>query len=102
MPDRASRYARIQRTKSGKKLEREALILAHAYRTPKGKLRLKSVGIAIGKGEEKIVTGALGETDPRYAFETDFGLRKEVHNLVRRSAQFSKYYNCVVKMVYGI
>jgi len=103
LTDRAARYARITRAKSSKKENRDALILAHVSRTPKGKLRLNSVGIVIGgRGKESIVSGNLPPNDPRYVSESDYAIRKLAHGIVLSSGRFSKFYNSIVKLDYLI
>jgi len=98
--DRASRYARISRAK-GEKGPRTELIIAHVTRTPKGKIRLQNVGIVIGSSKEVSANNEkLSETDPRYVFETNYGVRKMTHNIVRRSGRYSKFYDTIVKVVY--
>jgi hypothetical protein len=99
MKDRAARYSRLSRTKSQRSL-RDTLILAHVGRTPKGKLRLRKVGVVIAGGKEMDVSNELEENDPRFVFESDFGVRKEAHDIVRKSGRYSKFYDTIVKLVY--
>jgi hypothetical protein len=98
--DRASRYARISRAKK-EKGPRDALIIAHVTRTPKRKIRLHHAGIVIGSSKEVPVNNEkLSETEPRYVFESDYGVRKMAHDIVRKSGRYSKFYDTIVKVVY--
>jgi hypothetical protein len=134
---RAVRYARRDRVKRADRSDR-ALILAHVTRTPKGKIRLRRVGISlVGGGKKKktreaivasiphasfssnlfgasITSGGdddhsskggsqnitLREDDPRLVFDNDFGVRKAAHEMVKRSARYSRFYNSIVKILY--
>ena len=98
--DRASRYARISRAKT-EKGPRDALIIAHVTRTPKRKIRLRHVGVVIGDAKEvPVINEKLSETEPRYVFESDYGVRKMAHDIVRRSGRYSRFYDTIVKVVY--
>ncbi|SRR5579875_251703 len=94
---RFSRYTRISKNVTSS--DRSAMILAHVGKTPKGKLRLRSVGIVVGKKPEDLVD-QVPETDPRFVFETSYGVRKASHDIVRKSGKFSRFYDNIVKVVY--
>ena len=42
----------------------------------------------------------LSETDPRYVFESNYGVRKLVHDMVKKSGRYSKFYDTIVRVVY--
>jgi hypothetical protein len=95
MGDRAARYS-SQKTKVN---AGPALIIAHVQRTPKGKIRLVSVGVRISTQDEEEVVG-LPLTDPRYVFDNDYKVRKSAHDLVKSSGRFSKFYDSSARVVY--
>lgn len=96
MDNRAKRYAAIERAKAK---TGGALLIAHVKRTPKGKIRLSRVEIRIKDGKEEIVT-ELPKDDPRYVFEDDYKVRKMTHDLVKRSAKFSSFYDSSARVFY--
>jgi len=98
--DRASKYARLTKSNAVKG-PRAAVITAHVTRTPKGKIRLTRVGITIGDSREVTVhSEKLSDTDPRLAFENNFGVRKEAHDIVKKSGRYSRFYDTMVRVVY--
>lgn len=102
MPDNQGRRrcARYSRKKGdGENVERSAVILAHVGRTPKGKIRLKSVGIVLGRNSESLVS-KVSDLDPRFVFETSYGVRKVAHDVVKKSGKFSRFHDSIVKVVY--
>jgi hypothetical protein len=96
LADRASRYASSDRAKNK---SGSAIIIAHVHRTPRGKIRLSSVGVRIGGDQEKDVL-RLPLTDPRYVFENDYKVRKAAHALVKASGRFSKFHDSSARVFY--
>ncbi len=96
MSGRASRYAALERAK-GK--PSRSILIAHVHRTTKGKIRLARVDIRINGQKEERVTELPGD-DPRYVFENDYKVRKAVHDLVKSSGRFSRFYDCSARVFY--
>ena len=95
MGDRAARYAPAKTEKKSS----EAVLVAYVVRTPKGKIRLKRIGIRLhGQREQQI--SELPPTDPRYVFENDYKVRKATHEVIKRSAQFSRFHDSSARVVY--
>jgi hypothetical protein len=100
MSNRASRYASKERDAQSKKSSGAPLLIAYVKRTPKGKIRLWRIGIRFqGQKEEKI--GDLPADDPRFVFESDYKVRKAAHEVVKRSAKFSRFYDASTRVFYG-
>ena len=93
MDNRAARYSRPSEKDSA------AVLVAYVIRTPKGKIRLRKIGIRI-RGKKELPVSELPPTDPRYVFESDYKVRKAAHDETRRSAQFSRFSNSSARVVY--
>ena len=94
LKDRALRYAPKFEKKTG-----GAVLVAYVIRTPKGKIRLKRIGIRLqGQKEEPVCE--LPITDPKYVFESDYKVRKATHDEIKRSAQFSRFQDSTARVVY--
>jgi len=96
MDFRAARYRRIRQPPSPS----DWTLIAHLGKTPKGKIRLYSIGITRRGEKERSVSGNLLANDPRYVFDDDYGMRKTAHEIVRKSGQFSKFYDSRIRIVY--
>lgn len=96
MNDRAARYAWKERV--GQKYS-DTILVAYVMRTPKGKIRLKRIGIRTKDQKEEVVS-ALPKDDPRYVFENDYKVRKATHETVKRSAKFSRYHDSSARVFY--
>ena len=95
MGDRAARYSPAKTEKK----PANAVLVAYVIRTPKGKIRLKRIGIRLhGQKEQQIAE--LPPTDPRYVFENDYKVRKATHDEIKRSAQFSRFHESSARVVY--
>ncbi|MDG6905843.1 MAG: hypothetical protein JRN20_08675 [Nitrososphaerota archaeon] len=77
----------------------DAILIAYVVRTPKGKIRLKRIGIRLHEKEEEQVC-ELPPTDPRYVFENDYKVRKSTHEEVRRSRQFARFWDSSARVIY--
>lgn len=93
MGDRASRYSRTTEKDS------PAILVAYVVRTPKGKIRLRKIGIRI-RGKKELPVSELPLTDPRYVFENDYKVRKAAHDETRKSAQFSRFSDSTARVIY--
>lgn len=93
MGDRASRYSHV--------LERDssAVLVAYVVRTPKGKIRLRKIGVRI-RGKKELPVSELPLTDPRYVFDNDYKVRKAAHDETKKSAQFSRFSDSTTRVVY--
>jgi hypothetical protein len=102
MRDRASRYAAKKASTSAKKTT-STLLIAYVARTPKGKIRLRKIGIRFDneRNEEELVE-ELPPDDPRYVFENDYKVRKSTHDIVKKSAKFSRFYDASARVSYDL
>ena len=93
MDDRASRYSRVLARDS------PAVLVAYVVRTPKGKIRLRKIGIRI-RGKKEFQVSELPLTDPRFVFENDYKVRKAAHDETKKSAQFSRFSDSSARVIY--
>ena len=100
MSDRASRFARKKQQQSKGTKTTNPILVAYVGRTPKGKIRLKRIGIRFQGAREEIVSEVPAD-DARYAFENDYKVRKATHELVKKSPKFSRYYDSSARVFYG-
>lgn len=100
MKDRASRYAARKKTSSTR--GSGPLLIAYVARTPKGKIRLHKVGIRFQDQKEEEVVGQLPPDDPRYVFDNDYKVRKSTHEIVKKSAKFSRFYDASARISYDL
>jgi hypothetical protein len=97
MSDRAARYSSKKSTSSKK--SRGPILVAYVGRTPKGKIRLRRVGIRF-EGQKEELVGEAPPDDPRYVFENDYKVRKSAHDLVKKSAKFGRFYDASTRVFY--
>ncbi len=99
MADRASRYSAKKQASSGRRSG--PLLIAYVAKTPKGKIRLHRIGIRFEDHKEELVD-KLPTDDPRYVFENDYKVRKATHDLVKKSAQFARFYDASARISYDL
>jgi hypothetical protein len=97
LKDRATRYAGKKDSSTGR--NSGPLLIAYVARTPKGKIRLKKIGIRFQDQKEEIVD-QLPPDDPRFVFENDYKVRKSAHSIVKKSPQFARFYNASARVSY--
>ena len=95
MTSRAARYRKPERA-SGP----DTIIVAHIGKNPRGKIRLFSLWLRRKNHKEEPIVQGLPVNDPRYVFDDEYSMRKLSHELVRRSGQYTKFYDCRVRIVY--
>ena len=98
MADRAARYASKKSTPGRRS---NPLLIAYVAKTPKGKIRLREIGIRFPDQKEELVK-KLPADDPRYVFENDYKVRKAAHDLVKKSAQFARFYDASARISYDL
>jgi hypothetical protein len=97
MKDRAAKYSASKFDKR----RGDAVLVAYVIRTPKGKIRLKRIGIRLqGMKEEPVCE--LPPTDPKYVFENDYKVRKATHEEMKRSAKFARFYDSSARVLYDV
>jgi hypothetical protein len=99
MTDRASRYAAKKHSTSPRRSS--PLLIAYVAKTPKGKIRLKKIGIRFEDQKEELVD-ELPPDDPRYVFENDYKVRKAAHDEVKKSAKFARFYDASARISYDL
>ncbi len=99
MRDRASRYATKKQTTSARRSS--PLLIAYVTRTPKGKIRLRRIGIRF-EGQKEEVIESLPSDDPRYVFNDDYKVRKSTHSIVKKSAKFARFYDASARISYDV
>ena len=97
MSDRAARYAAKKHLTNKKSVG--PLLVAYVGRTPKGKIRLRRIGIRF-QGQKEEIVSQVPQDDPRYVFESDYKVRKSAHDLVKRSAKFGRFYDASTRVFY--
>jgi hypothetical protein len=95
--DRAARYS----VKKESTKRSNPLLIAYVARTPKGKIRLRKIGIRFEDQKEELVE-ELPTDDPRYVFENDYKVRKSTHDLVKKSAKFARFYDSSARVSYDV
>ena len=98
MSDRAAKYSSSKKKTTKRPYP---LLIAYVARTPKGKIRLHRIGIKFENQDEEIVE-KLPSDDPRYVFENDYKVRKSTHDIVKKSAKFSRFYNASARVSYSL
>jgi len=76
-------------------------LIAYVSRTPKGKIRLRKIGIRF-EGQKEELVETLPSDDPRMVFENDYKVRKSAHEIVKRSAKFARFYNASARVSYDV
>lgn len=99
MKDRAARYAAKRQVSSTKRST--PLLIAYVARTPKGKIRLRKIGIRFEDEKEELVE-ELPMDDPRYVFQNDYKVRKSTHDLVKKSPKFARFYDASARVSYDL
>ena len=97
MSDRPARYA--AKKHSTNKKSGGPVLVAYVGRTPKGKIRLRRIGIRF-QGQKEEIVSEVPQDDPRYVFESDYKVRKSAHDLVRKSAKFGRFYDASTRVFY--
>jgi len=94
--DRAARYS--SKTKPKPKSVNPILV-AYVAKTPKGKTRLRRVGIRF-QGQKEEVVSEVSQDDPRFVFEDDYKVRKATHEVVKKSSKFGRFFDASARVVY--
>ncbi|MDA4130573.1 MAG: hypothetical protein OK457_07360 [Thaumarchaeota archaeon] len=97
MSDRAARYSSKKYSSGGK--SDAPILVAYVGRTPKGKIRLRRVGIRF-RGQKEELVAETPKDDPRFVFENDYKVRKSAHDLVAKSAKFGRFYDASTRVFY--
>ncbi len=97
MGDRAARYS--SKKQASEKKTRGPILVAYVGRTPKGKIRLRRVGIRF-QGQPEELVGEAPKDDPRFVFDNDYKVRKSAHEFVKKSAKFGRFYNSSTRVFY--
>ena len=95
MSDRAARYSAKKQTRG----RSNPILVAYVAKTPKGKIRLRRVGIRFEGQKEEIVT-SVPTDDARFVFEDDYKVRKAAHELVKKSPKFANFYDSSTRVFY--
>ncbi|MFI5422303.1 MAG: hypothetical protein ACHQ1H_15175 [Nitrososphaerales archaeon] len=97
MADRAARYS--FKKQASEKKGGGPILVAYVGRTPKGKIRLRRVGIRF-QGQKEELVGEAPKDDPHYVFENDYKVRKAAHDLVKKSAKFGRFFDASTRVFY--
>lgn len=97
MADRASRYA----SKKGSARKSGPILIAYVARTPKGKIRLRKIGIRF-EGQNEELVEMLPAADPRFVFDDDYKVRKAAHDVTKKSSKFSRFYDASARVSYDL
>jgi hypothetical protein len=96
MKDRAARFSAKKQSTSK---STNPLLIAYVSKTPKGKIRIRRIGIRFESQKEEVVD-SLPPDDPRFVFESDYKVRKSTHDLVKKSAKFARFYDASARVSY--
>lgn len=97
MTNRASRYT----SKRVSTRTSSPLLIAYVARTPKGKIRLRKIGIRF-EGQKEELVQTLPADDPQSVFDNDYKVRKAAHDITKKSAKFARFYDASARISYDV